>query len=145
MPAPYTDQIATAVTGLIDRTIPTTAGPVIASGPVGYATGAGIGGTVTQATSKATGVLLNALCGTVTTHNASLAATTSVAFVLTNNFVNANDIVIAQHESGGTVGAYNVCTAAAAGTVSVTIRNMTAGPLVEALVLRFIVIKGSVN
>jgi hypothetical protein len=109
--------------------------------PFGY--GAGAGGTVTQATSKSTGVTLDTRCGTVTLNAAELAADTAVSFTLTNSQVEATDMVMVSHSSAGTFGAY-VCDArAAAGSASVVVRNVTAGALSEAIVLRFIVIKAS--
>jgi hypothetical protein len=109
--------------------------------PFGY--GAGAGGTVTQATSKSTSVTLDTRCGTVTMNAAELAADTAVSFTLTNSQVEATDMVMVSHASAGTFGAY-VCDArAAAGSASVVVRNVTAGALSEAIVLRFIVIKAS--
>ena len=52
---------------------------------IGYSTGAG--GTVIQATNKSTGVTLNTVTGIITMNNASLAADTSVAFVLTDSAI----------------------------------------------------------
>ena len=43
---------------------------------IGYTSG--LGGAVTQATSKSTGVTLNKPCGTITMHDASLAAAAEV-------------------------------------------------------------------
>jgi hypothetical protein len=107
--------------------------------PFGY--GAGAGGTVTQATSKSTGVTLNTRCGTVTMNAAELAANTAVSFTLTNSQVEATDMVMISHSGAGTFGAY-VCDArAAAGSASVVVRNVTAGALSEAIVLRFAIVK----
>ena len=110
-------------------------------GGIGYATGAG--GTVAQATSQATAVTLNKLCGNITMVSAALAAGTAVSFTLTNSFIAAGDNLLINHISGGTVGAYNLnASAFAAGSCVITIRNLTAGSLTEAPVLRFTVIKG---
>jgi hypothetical protein len=107
--------------------------------PFGY--GAGAGGTVTQATSKSTGVTLDTRCGTVTMNAAELAANTAVSFTLTNSQVEATDMVMISHSGAGTFGAY-VCDArAAAGSASVVVRNVTAGALSEAIVLRFAIVK----
>lgn len=107
---------------------------------IGYATGAG--GTVTQATSKATGVTLDKICGAVTMHNAALAATTSVTFTLTNSTIAATDTVIVSIKSGATVASYLVqVDSVAAGSCQITLRNYTAGSLGEAVVLNFAVIK----
>lgn len=114
---------------------------VHATSGVGYATGAG--GAVTQATSKATGVTLNKVCGQITTHNASLAAGAEVSFTVTNSAVAATDIVGICIASGATAGGYNVqVDAVAAGSFRVSISNLSAGALAEALVLNFAVIKG---
>jgi hypothetical protein len=112
------------------------------TGGIGYIAGAG--GTVTQITSKATGVTLSKVCGEITMHNAALAAATIVSFVVTNTTIEANDSIHVQHQSGGTLGAYSVNGRCAAGSATIDIRNNTAGSLGEALVLRFAVIKGAV-
>lgn len=101
-----------------------------------------LGGTVTQATSKSTGVQLDRLAGTITLNNASLGATTSVSFTLTNSKIGANDVVIANIASGATAGSYLVAVdAIAAGSCRVHVRNLTGGALGEALVINFGVTK----
>ena len=105
----------------------------------GYITGEG--GTVTQATSKATAVTLNKKCGQITMHNASLAAATTVTFTLTNSTIAATDLLVLNHVSGGTAGAYLLNAQAAAGSASINVRNLTAGALAEAIVIGFAVIK----
>jgi len=104
----------------------------------GYITGEG--GTVTQATSKATAVTLNKKCGQITMNAASLAATT-VTFTLTNSTIAATDLLVLNHVSGGTAGAYLLNAQAAAGSASINVRNVTAGALAEAIVIGFAVIK----
>jgi hypothetical protein len=107
---------------------------------LGYATGAG--GAVTQLTNKATGVTLNKLCGQITTHAAALAAGAEVSFVLTNSNIAATDIVLPCHASGGTAGAYFVqATAVGNGVCTLSISNLSAGSLSQAIVCNFIVIK----
>ena len=105
----------------------------------GYITGEG--GTVTQATSKATGVTLSKKCGQITMHDASLAAATTVSFTLTNSTIAATDLLVLNHVSGGTAGAYLLNAQAAAGSASINVRNITAGALGEAIVIGFAVIK----
>ena len=100
------------------------------------------GGSVTQATSKSTGVELNRPSGQITMHNASLAATTSVSFTLTNSVIDADDHVSVAIASGATANSYTICVdAIAAGSCRVHLRNLTAGALAEALVLSFVVVK----
>ena len=105
----------------------------------GYITGEG--GTVTQATSKATAVTLSKKCGQITMNAASLAADTTVTFTLTNSTIAATDLLVLNHVSGGTAGAYVLNAQAAAGSASINVRNVTAGALAEAIVIRFAVIK----
>lgn len=117
-------------------------GSILSSGLVGIGYAAGSGGAQTQGTSKATTVTLNALCGTITTHNAQLNAATIVSFQVTNSTVAATDVIHVQHDSGGTLGAYTInASGPAAGHFHIDIRNNTAGNLSEALVIRFAVIK----
>ena len=112
-----------------------------AGSAVGYGTGAG--GTVTQATSKSTGVTLNKRCGQITMNNASLAAAAEVSFTFTNSTIAATDVVVTAISSGATAGAYNThVDAIAAGSCRISITNFSAGPLSEAIVINFAVIKG---
>jgi hypothetical protein len=107
---------------------------------LGYASAAQ--GTVTQATSKSTGVTLNKSAGVITMNNAALAATTSVNFTLTNSTISANDtVILTLANSGATPGSYTaIVSALATGTATVTVRNITAGSLSEAIVLNFCII-----
>lgn len=113
------------------------------AGGVGYKTGSG--GTVTQSTSKSTGVTLNTVTGQITMNNASLASATIVSFTLTNSTIAATDMVMIQHMSGGTVGSYTVTAGAAAGSATVYVRNNTSGSLSEALVLQYVVFKAATS
>lgn len=111
-----------------------------ATAGVGYATGAG--GAVTQATNKSTGVTLNKVCGTITMNNASLANATTVVFTLTNSAISANDVIIVNEKSGGTVGAYSIHVGSVDnGSCTIEVRNQSGGSLSEAVVLSFAVIK----
>ena len=108
---------------------------------LGFYTGAG--GTVTQATSKATAFTLSKMCGQITTAADLLTHATVVSAVWTNNKIAATDVVIINHKSGGTIGAYVFNVSCGAGTATLYIRNnQTSGTLSEALVLSFVVIKG---
>lgn len=109
------------------------------TGGLGYGTGAG--GTVTQATSKATGVTLNKVCGAITMNNATLGSDTTVSFVLTDSAIAATDVVVLNHISGGSPGYYLLNAAAAAGSATIYVRNTHTAGLSEALVIEFAVIK----
>ena len=117
-------------------------GDVVVTGPGGLGYGTGSGGTVTQATSKSTGVTLNKANGAITMHAASLAATSAIAFTLTNSTVAATDVVVTSIKSGATIGAYSVYVDGVdAGSCQITLRNHTTGALAEAVVISFAVIK----
>lgn len=129
---------ATTLTGAVSA-----ASSVKSSSPtagVGYATGAG--GTVTQATSRSTGVTLSKTSGQITTTADSLAAATIVTFTVTNTTVAATDSVIVSKVSGD-VDTHCWVNAVAAGSFDVSLRNTHASSAdVTAFVLNFAVIKG---
>ena len=102
------------------------------------------GGTVTQATSKSTGVTLNKASGQITCDDAALAAAAEVSFTVTNSEIAATDVVLVNHGSAGTAGAYLVqANTIAAGSFAITVANLSAGSLGEAIVLNFVALKGS--
>jgi hypothetical protein len=106
----------------------------------GYSTGAG--GTVVQATSKATGVTLNNVCGAITMQAAALAAAAKISFVVTNSACAATDVPAVTVTSGGTANAYRAnVTAVAAGSFTITVENITAGSLSESPVIAFAINK----
>jgi len=111
------------------------------SGQMGYTTGSPsiAVSSVTQLTSKSTGVTINAAAGQIVTNNAALAAGAEVAFVVTNSAVSAYDIpVIALASGAATAGTYLLSVAAVAnGSFTVVISNASAGSLSEALTLNF--------
>lgn len=107
---------------------------------LGFYTGAG--GTVTQATSKATAFTLSKMCGEITTAADALNAGVIVSATWTNTLMAATDVVIISHKSGGTIGSYTFNVACGAGSGTLSIRNNTAGNLTETLVLSFILLKG---
>lgn len=106
----------------------------------GYTTAAQ--GTVTQLTSKSTAVTLNKSAGVITMNNASLATATNATFTLNNSLISANDAVVLTISGGqATPGSYNVfANALSAGSVSITLRNISGGSLSEAIVINFALI-----
>lgn len=110
--------------------------------------GRGVGGTVTQASSRATGVTLNKICGTITTDSTSLAAAAEATFTVTNSKVGANDVVVCCVKSGGTTAGstWAAVTAVAEGSFAITVTNLHASTAdTAALVINFMVIKSVVN
>ena len=128
--------------GTIGATTPSTVvgTTVYATTEIGYSTAAQ--GTVTQATSKSTAVTLNKSAGQITMNNASLATATNATFTLNNSTISANDAVILTISGGQTTpGSYNVfANSLAAGSVSITLRNISGGSLSEAIVINFAII-----
>jgi hypothetical protein len=133
--------LVTPVIGAATGTsLSTTGNQVITStGKHGYATGSG--GIVTQLTDKTTAVTLSKSTGQITLNGAALAASTTVSFTLTNTVIEAGDILIMNHISGGTAGSYLLNAQSAAGSASINVRNISLGSLSEAIVIAFAVIK----
>lgn len=121
---------------------------VLATQGAGYATGAG--GTVTQLTSRTTGVTLNQACGEITLVAGSLAGHEADEFTLTNSEIAATDVVIVNIKSGAAAGTrkyYTVTvTSVSAGACTISIGNNDNGAVpaagTDTLVLSFAVIKG---
>jgi hypothetical protein len=107
---------------------------------IGYSTAAQTA--VTQATSKSTGVTVNTSAGQITMNAASLAGTTNVTFTLTNSVLSAKDVIIVNVASANaTAGAYNCWVSSMlTGSATITLRNITAGALLEAVVINFAII-----
>jgi hypothetical protein len=114
------------------------------SGKVGYSAGAG--GTVAQSGNKSSGVTLNKQTGEITMTSTNLAAATTVQFTLTNSTIANTDVMVINIVGGAATGAaYNLDAACNNGSAVISVRNITAGTLGEALVLRYVVIKGAVT
>jgi predicted ThiF/HesA family dinucleotide-utilizing enzyme len=110
---------------------------------IGYAVAAQ--GAVTQLTSKSTAVTLDKSCGRITMNNASLATATNATFTLNNALISVNDSVLLTISGGQTTpGSYNVfANSLAAGSVSITLRNISGGTLSEAVVVNYAIIHGA--
>lgn len=111
--------------------------------PFGYGSGQGVGGTVTQETNKSTSVSLIRPTGQITMHNANLAAGAAVSFTLSNATIDAGDMLLLNHISGGTAGAYALNAQCIADNATITVRNISGGDLAEAIVIAFAVVKGA--
>jgi len=130
--------MVTPVIGAATGTSLAATGAITSSGTagVGYATGAG--GTVTQATSRTTGVTLNKTTGAITMFSAA-GTTTAATFTVTNSTVAATDVIILNQKSGTDL--YDLMvTAVAAGSFNLTFRT-TGGTTTETPVFNFAVIK----
>lgn len=130
--------LTTPVIGVATGTSLSTTGTIVSTGTagVGYATGAG--GTVTQGTSRTTGVTLNKTSGAITLFSAA-GSTTAATFTVTNSTVAATDVIIVNQKSGTDL--YDLMvTAVAAGSFNITFRT-TSGTTTETPVFNFAVIK----
>ena len=109
----------------------------------GSAIGPTNGGTVTQATNKATAVTLNTESGQITMAGAELAGAAEVTFQVNNDKVTATDVVVVNHSSAGTAGSYVVqANSIAAGSFKITVGNV-GSTASEAIVLSFVLLKGA--
>ena len=113
---------------------------LLADEQIGYTAAAQ--GTVTQATDKSTAVTLNKPAGRITMNGAALNTATNATFTLNNSFISANDTVVLTISGGqATPGSYNVfANALAAGSVSISLRNISGGSLSEAVVINFAIL-----
>jgi len=112
--------------------------PLLGSGQAAVGYGTGAGGTVTQITSRTTGVTVNAYSGAITL--VSAAGTTSwQGFTVTNSRVAATDTIVVNQKSGTDLYRINV-TAVSAGSFRITFAT-TAGTTTEQPVFNFAVIK----
>jgi hypothetical protein len=107
-----------------------------ATSGIGYATGAG--GTITQGTSRTTGVTLNKVSGAITLVSAAGSASYQ-SFTVTNSAVAATDVVIVNQKSG-TDKYITLVTNVAAGSFQITFAT-TGGTTTEQPVFNFAVIK----
>lgn len=114
---------------------------VYSAGEMGYTSAAQ--GTVTQATDKSTAVTLNRSMGRITMNGAALAGNTAVSFTLNNSLLSAKDVIVVCISSGATAAAYaTYVSSMTAGSAVITLRNMTAGSLSEAVIINYAIIHG---
>jgi len=114
---------------------------IYANTGIGYPTGTG--NTVTQTTSRTSTVFVNTPTGQITLFNQAMAPQTSNTFIIGNSFIGANDFILLNHFSGGTLGGYHLAANTSTGQANVTIRNVTTSTLTEAPVIQYVVIKAA--
>lgn len=131
--------LVTPAIGAATGTSLTATGTIVSTGTAGIGYGGGAGGTVTQSTSRTTGVTLNKTTGAITLFSAA-GTTTAATFTVTNSTVVATDLIILNQKSGTDL--YNLMvTAVAAGSFNISFRT-TGGTTTETPVFSFAVIKG---
>ena len=124
-------------------------GQTLSSGKMGYPTGTG--GTVTQATSRTTGVTLNKITGEIVLFAVGLAGHDADEFVLTNSTIEANDVIMLCIKNGGSLAAgtrrYYVTqvNTVSAGACTISVGNIDNSAITsESPTLQFVVLKGAV-
>jgi hypothetical protein len=114
---------------------------------IGYVTGQGVGGSVTQITSRATAVTLDKLSGTIIGDSTSLAANASAIFTVNNATVSLTDTVSINLRSGSTAStSIFTVNAVANGSFQIRIANISTTTADTGVpIINFNVIKGSAN
>lgn len=108
------------------------------TGALGYGTGSG--GTVTQLTSKTTGVTLNKPSGLIITSNSALAAGATAEFQFNNSLISSSDMLIASLSTSS----YNVFTSVGYnGFCFIRVINNSGSSASSALNIYFELIKGA--
>jgi hypothetical protein len=113
------------------------------TGGIGYIAGAG--GTVTQNTSKSTGVVLNTLTGQITMSSEQLGGDATVEFAMNNSAIGNTDVMIINQVGGGNIGEYAFNAVCYSGSANISVHNMTNTNRSDAIVLRYAVIKGATS
>lgn len=119
-------------------------GNLLVTSAAGLGYGTGSGGTVTQATSKSTGVTLNKPTGQITMNNAALAASTNVSFQLTNSLIAITDTLVCSITTAANY-SYQIQTYCGTGAAQILLRNIDSVSRSEAIVINFTVIKGATS
>ena len=100
--------------------------------------------TVTQITSRATGVTINATSGRITTTAISIAAGAEESFVVTNDKVSATSVPVVAMASGSTTDTSRVLVSTVVdGSFTITLTNLNAATAdTGAAVINFVIING---
>lgn len=132
------NQPITFGTNNTSRAILSASGDFIVTGSGGLGYGTGSGGSVTQLTSKATGVTLNKTNGVITMNNAALAAGATVSFVVTNSVITLWDTVVVKPSNGN----YRAhVTDNTNGQFTMIVTNISGGSLSEAVQIAFTILR----
>jgi len=110
---------------------------------IGYRAGAG--NVATQLNSKSDPVTLDALTGEITTNAATLSGGASIAFTLNNSAIANTDVMIINQVSATNLTDYIFRPICNTGNATITITNTSNQNRSDAIVIRFVVIRGATN
>ena len=140
----WTDQTGTGQMYLAAGGNLSLTGSISSKGVIGYGPPtSGIGGTVTQATSRSTGVTLSKLTGAITLFAAAPVVGTWVTFTVTNTTISTLDVVNVSVKSG-TNTYVALVSAVAAGSFDISFQSIS-GTASDSPVINFVVMQGQVN
>lgn len=114
-----------------------------ATAGVGYSAGAG--GTATQNNSKSDPVTLNKITGEITMDSAQLGGDSTVSFTLNNSTIANTDVMIINQVSTANAGEYSFNSICNSGNAVISVHNLTNTNRSDAIVLRYVVIKGATS
>lgn len=106
---------------------------------IGY--GTGLGGTVTQATSRSTAVTINTVCGVINTNTTSIANLAYATFTVNNSLVAATDVVIVNLASTPTNQVPCTVQGVSPGSFGITYQNVTGSAQTTSYAINFAIIK----
>lgn len=107
-------------------------------------------GTVTQATSRATGVTLNAPSGRIVLFSGACAANTTQTFVLENSYITTKSMILVSWEKTSYLGSFslaamiNPSSYPTGGFCQISLRNNTSTSLTEQPVIRFLIVETNI-
>ena len=115
---------------------------VSSTGTIGYSGTAG-GFVIQSGAVKTQSVTLDNPTGQIQTNAGTVNAGATVSIPFSNSKITAKDLLVLNHVSGGTVGSYllNAHTFAS-GSCQISVTNVTAGGLSEAITISFAIIRG---
>lgn len=137
----------TFYTGGVERMRILPNGSVLAQNCNGLGYADGSGGTVSQAGNKFSSVSLNKPSGRIIMMDTLLASNSSANFILNNTCINVTDVVVVNIIGGITdINNYQTWVGLnSIGSIQIVLKNISGSSLSEAVIINFIVIKGSLT
>lgn len=115
------------------------------TGPLGFRINNGVGGIVTQATSKVTAFTLSKVTGQIVFAAGALAGfATSSSATWSNTFITSSSVIVFAQNSG-TIGSYEFNALCSSGQAQIIISNQSSASLNESPAVRFIVFNGATD